>query len=592
MGKGPPDIRVTKGPSLFAPHKAVIVTFDQSHFRPTDPITKQQIAKLNPLVPEFVLQKGYLENIGTFSEALVELIRSLLDFRMTLDLSMDIKILSNGHYRLIIEYFYEDVVINAVNIAFSLIDYMSSDHQNPTPQLSTYMRMGIDNQINLTSGTVVSHLIKSARSQNVPYYTFENVASMQSYGQGKHSVFINHGCTDRDSSIGMTIQKSKTDTNAFLKMVGYPTTDQGVAQTLDQCRDIVSRFGFPVAIKPPADGLGNGVTSNIKTDDAVEPAFAFAKKYSKGPVLIEKHIYGGDYRITVSEGKIGCVTERKPASVTGDGSSTIEQLIEQENIDRIPLYATEEVIKPVIIDDGLLDIITTAGYSLDSIPEEGEFVQLRNNINISTGGKRRFVDMEELHPDVVDMCVDIARLLRLDSLGIDYITNDIGKSWREHGVIIEVNAYPMMNAVSAANMMKYKFANKNNGRIDSCLVISNQEEFRNNALEEFTAGRKNIGIIDSSKIYLNNLEKNLDKKDTYNLCLSLMVDTKCEGIGIALPLDQIIREGLPLDIFGSIVIDKNCGYSDGDIVHQIQSVSGKKDISQWLGEFTDNVEIR
>lgn len=591
MGKGPPDIRVTHGPSLFAPYKAVIITFDQQHFKPTEPITKAQIAKLEPLVEEFVLQKGYLENVSTAPEAMVEILRSLLDFRMKLDLEIEFKILANGTYQIVIEYFYKDVVLNAINIAFTLMDYMLSDFESPLPQLVEYIRINIGNQISLTSGTVVSHLIKSARSQNIPYYTFENVASMQSYGQGKHSVFINHGCTDRDSSIGMTIQKSKTDTNAFLNMVGYPTTDQALAQTIAQCRDVVSRFGFPVAIKPPDNGLGKGVISNIISDEGVEDAFEFAKKHTNGPILIEKHIYGDDYRITVSEGRIGCITLRKPASVTGNGRSTIEQLIEQENIDRVPLYATEEVIKPVVIDDGLLKIISAAGYQLESIPKRGELVQLRNNINLSTGGRRTFVDAEELHPDIVDMAVDIARLMRLDSIGIDYITRDIGKSWREHGVIIEINAYPMVNAVSAANMMDYKFADKNNGRIDTKLVISNDDAFCEKELNEFADGRENIGEIRNDKVFFNQVDRTPERQDIYSLCLSLMINTECEGIGIALSLDHVLRDGLPLDYFDTIVIDKSSGFENGDVIHHIQSVSGKKDLETWVSAFASKVEI-
>src|SRR5690606_15149419 len=50
-----------------------------------------------------------------------------------------------------------------------------------------------------------------------------------------------------------------------------------------------------------------------------------------------------------------------------------------------------------------------------------------------------------VHPDNRDLAVRVSRLMRLDMAGIDMITPDITRSWREvGGAICEVNAQPQL----------------------------------------------------------------------------------------------------------------------------------------------------
>jgi cyanophycin synthetase len=76
------------------------------------------------------------------------------------------------------------------------------------------------------------------------------------------------------------------------------------------------------------------------------------------------------------------------------------------------------------------------------VPQAGERVYLRATANISTGGTA--VDVTDaVHPDNRAMLERVARVSGLDVVGIDFITPDIARSYREvGGAICEVNASP------------------------------------------------------------------------------------------------------------------------------------------------------
>src|SRR5699024_2031944 len=83
-----------------------------------------------------------------------------------------------------------------------------------------------------------------------------------------------------------------------------------------------------------------------------------------------------------------------------------------------------------------------AGHAADSVPGKDEVVFLRSTANLSTGGTATDVT-DVIHPDNRDMAVRAVRAVGLDVGGVDFLTPDIGKSYKEiGGGICEVNAAP------------------------------------------------------------------------------------------------------------------------------------------------------
>ena len=77
-----------------------------------------------------------------------------------------------------------------------------------------------------------------------------------------------------------------------------------------------------------------------------------------------------------------------------------------------------------------------------SVPEDGAIVFLRSTGNLSTGGTAEDVT-DIVHPDNVEMAVRAVKAIGLDVGGVDFLTSDISKSFKETGgAICEVNAAP------------------------------------------------------------------------------------------------------------------------------------------------------
>src|SRR5690606_12830044 len=100
---------------------------------------------------------------------------------------------------------------------------------------------------------------------------------------------------------------------------------------------------------------------------------------------------------------------------------------------------------PMRLDEEALKLLAARGFGPESLLPDGEFVALRRRANISAGGTYQILPPESLHPDNRMLAVNAALALGLDVAGIDVISGDPAKSWRETGgIIVEVNAQPQI----------------------------------------------------------------------------------------------------------------------------------------------------
>jgi D-alanine-D-alanine ligase len=75
-----------------------------------------------------------------------------------------------------------------------------------------------------------------------------------------------------------------------------PTPIFGVAKTVENAENIAQKIGFPVSIKPVAEGSSIGVT---RVADAKGIALAYAKAAVYGDVIVEKWIDGKDFFVSI-----------------------------------------------------------------------------------------------------------------------------------------------------------------------------------------------------------------------------------------------------------------------------------------------------
>jgi cyanophycin synthetase len=136
------------------------------------------------------------------------------------------------------------------------------------------------------------------------------------------------------------------------------------------------------------------------------------------------------------------LAKRVPGHVVGDGKTTIAELVDVVNEDPRRGLGHEKVLTRLELDHQAERLMAKAGYDAATILPEGEAFYLRSTANLSTGGTA--IDLTNVvHPDNREMAVRAVQSVGLDVGGVDFLTSDISKSYKEvGGAIVEVNAAP------------------------------------------------------------------------------------------------------------------------------------------------------
>ncbi len=196
-----------------------------------------------------------------------------------------------------------------------------------------------------------------------------------------------------------------------------------------------------MVVKPLNANHGRGVTIRLMDKDSVRAAFKVAREHSR-TVIIENFIVGLDHRLLVVDGKLVAASKRVPGHVTGDGEHSVSELIDIVNEDPRRGVGHEKVLTRLELDAAAMEHLKEAERTPESVLAKGEVLYLRSTANLSTGGTA--VDVTDIiHPVNREMAVRAATAVGLDVCGVDFLTNDITKSYRTHGgAICEVNAAP------------------------------------------------------------------------------------------------------------------------------------------------------
>jgi cyanophycin synthetase len=294
-------------------------------------------------------------------------------------------------------------------------------------------------------GPTVYALLRAAHERGIPTYYLWDEGVMQ-YGYGRNQVRGVATTFHCDSHLDSDFTTRKDDCKAFLAAQGFPVPQGEVVASLAEALQLAQEIGYPVVLKPVAGHKGMGVTAGIQTPEELAFAYevAVAALSPEEPIrlILEKHLQGTDFRLLCVGGRFVAATERRPASVTGDGRSTIGQLIEQANRDPARWDTPTSPLGPIQWDEAMERFLAEQGLTVDSVLEPGRTVYLRKVSNLSAGGVSRDVTAT-VHPDNVVLAQTIAQQFSLVCLGIDVIAPSLERSWKEGSLgIIEINAAP------------------------------------------------------------------------------------------------------------------------------------------------------
>jgi cyanophycin synthetase len=407
----------------------------------------------------------------------------------------------------------------------------------------------------LPQSPIIRTLIQEARRRNIPVYPVAESSRIWLFGQGARGFHFFEAANDRDSFTGMLLQKDKTLSNRLVKRLGFPGVTHAIAKHKEMAISIANSLGFPVVVKPIASGKGIGISAFVVDNHELEVAFAKAAEFSPQGVIVERHIVGNDHRLAVFGGKLTWVAARFPGSVVGDGISSIGALIELENHRRQKnASAAGDGLSQIVPDDDMRLHLLKQGYTPASVLPKGATAFLRSVANLSKGGSIEDVS-EHIHPDNIEMAEAIARGFRMDTLGIDFMTPDIKRSWREVPCgVIEVNGTPgIFFDARARKILLAKFPFKDSGRIPCVLLLDAPTGMASRISSYLTQQGRKVGQLGRDETALSGQPRCSANQPLHERIQALIFDPACEALVIEHSADSLSQSGLPLDHFHCVL---------------------------------------
>src|SRR3954447_16341662 len=289
-----------------------------------------------------------------------------------------------GVYNVVFGYADEQVGLAAARLAVRLVNHLVE--ADPELDWDAELEAFIRRAQRTAFGPSTQAIIDEAVSRDIPWLRL-NQYSLVQLGQGVHAKRIRATMTSATSSIAVDIASDKDLTTRLLGAAGLPVPKQESVRSADQAVAAANRIGFPVVVKPLDGNHGRGVCLNLMSEEDVREAFPIAEEQSRrGTCIVESFVNGKDYRCLIIDGRMAAIAERVPASVTGDGRSTVRELVDLTNADPRRGVGHEKVLTRIKFDEAAEEVLAGQGHDPDSVPAEGETVKLALTGNMSTGG--------------------------------------------------------------------------------------------------------------------------------------------------------------------------------------------------------------
>lgn len=441
--------RALRGPNRYSRHPTIFMLLDIGKFeeQPSDtlPGFPERLVKLLPSLYEHQCSVGepggFIQRLhrGTFAGHIVEHLALELQCMANMEVSFGktYDTAKHGIYKVVYRYIVESAGLLAGREAVALFDAVAAKRSFDVD--AAVNKLG-DLRENDMLGPSTWSIFKEAKQRGIPALRV-NDASLVQLGYGAKQRRIQATMTDRTSALGVEIADEKFRTKELLGQAGIPTPGGSLVESLEEATRAAEQLGYPVAVKPEVGNHGRGITARVSNVCELEFAFEIAQKVCSS-VIVEKSLTGLDYRVLVIGGSLVAAALREPAHVVGDGSASIDQLIDRINDDPRRGIGHERVLTKITINNMTERLLTLRGYKLGDVLPANQKIYLKSTANLSTGGTACDVT-DEVHQDVRLMCERISRLVGIDCLGIDIVAPGLDEPLDpESAGIVEVNASP------------------------------------------------------------------------------------------------------------------------------------------------------
>lgn len=261
---------------------------------------------------------------------------------------------------------------------------------------------------------------------------------------GGHEEYTYAQMFSQSSGVANRACADKAITKVFLKKAGVSVADSLECGKNDfkEALDFAEQKQWNIVFKPTRGEKGKLVFTTISSEEDLEKAWKEMFLFYDA-CLIEEKFEGKEYRVLATREKVLGIAYRKPANVEGDGSHTIQELIDIKNSDPRRSDNIGDPVVKIKINDEVLANLKQLNLTLESIPMKGETVYLRKNSNISTGGES-FDFTDEADDSVKEIAVKaVSAIPGLAYGGVDFMTKDINESQNKDSyIIVEMNCSP------------------------------------------------------------------------------------------------------------------------------------------------------
>lgn len=563
-------IRALRGPNLWSRHTSIeaIVSCaeDEQHIASIAGFEDRLRARF----PEIkFLETARLESTFSMADALECAALGLqAQAGCPVTFSRTIQTVDAGIYQVVVAYTEEAVGRLAFELAFELCRAAFEDTPFDLGYALTRLRE-LDEDIRL--GPSTASIVNAAIARGIPYRRLTE-GSMVQFGWGSKQRRIQAAETGFTSAISEAIAQDKEMTKLLLSAAGVPVPDGRSVSTADDAWAAAQEIDAPVVIKPRDGNQGKGVAVNLKTEAEIRTAFEAAFKICSD-VVVERYLSGQDYRLLVVGKQLVAAARRTPPEVIGDGEKTIQQLVEQVNLDPMRGDGHACPLTKIRLDSIALATIAQRGYHADTIPQKGEPVILRNNANLSTGGTATDVT-DDVHPDMAARAIEAAQMIGLDICGVDIVCESVLNTMEaQGGGVVEVNAAPGLRmhitpsfgkgrAVGEA-IVSTMFKEGDDGRIPVVAVAGTNGKTTTVRLiaHMLSCNQYRVGMTSTDGVYLEN--KRIDTGDCSGprSARNVLLHPDVDAAVFETARGGVLREGLGFDRCDVAVVT-NIGIGD------------------------------
>ncbi|MHB1677444.1 MAG: cyanophycin synthetase [Sulfuriferula sp.] len=338
-----------------------------------------------------------------------------------------------GVYKVVVRAWHEKITLASLHYAKELVLATMDDRPFDVADAISQLREMTEA---LLLGPSTRSIVDAADERNIPAIRL-NAGNLVQLGYGAAQRRIWTAETDQTSAIAETISQDKSLTKQLLKNCGIPIPDGYSVTSAAMAWEAAHDLGLPVVVKPCGGNHGRAVFTNLSNREEIEAAYQVAVDEDSG-VIVERFIQGQEHRLLVIGNKMIAAARGEIASIVGDGTATIRQLVEQQlNTDPRRGYSENHPLNPVRIDSAAVLELGRQAYTADSVPRPGASVIIQRIGNVA------FDVTDQVHPSTAEMVVLAAKIIGLDIAGIDLVVTDISKPLaQQQGAVVEVNAGP------------------------------------------------------------------------------------------------------------------------------------------------------